>query len=61
MDPWLLKILERLRKARSPAELQAVLDDLEDHYDTFSGPGAELVEQLIAETQRRLAEDGGAG
>lgn len=60
MDPWLLKILERLKKARDAAELQSILDDLEDLYDAFSGPGAEVVDQLIAEAQRRLAElDGG--
>ncbi|MFN3593370.1 MAG: hypothetical protein ACK4TK_01640 [Thiobacillaceae bacterium] len=56
MDPWLLKILERLKKARDAAELQSILDDLEDLYDAFSGPGAEVVDQLIAEAQRRLAE-----
>ncbi len=56
MDPWLLKILERLKKARDAAELQGILDDLEDLYDAFSGPGAEVVDQLIAEAQRRLAE-----
>lgn len=56
MDPWLLKILERLQKARDAAELQGILDDLEDLYDAFSGPGAEVVDQLIAEVQRRLAE-----
>lgn len=58
MDPWLLNILERLKKARAASDLQAILDDLEDLYDAFSGPGAEVVEQLIAEAQRRLAEIG---
>ncbi len=61
MDPWLLKILERLKKARDAAELQSILDDLEDLYDAFSGPGAEVVDQLIAEAQRRLAEFDGGG
>lgn len=56
MDPWLLKILERLKQARDAAELQNILDELEDLYDAFAGPGAELVDQLIAEVQRRLAE-----
>ncbi len=58
MDPWLLHILERLKKARAASDLKAILDDLEDLYDAYSGPGAELVEQLIAKTQRRLAEIG---
>jgi propanediol dehydratase small subunit len=55
MDPWLLNIFDRLKSARSAGELQAILDDLEDQYDAFSGPGLEVVEQLIAETRRRLS------
>lgn len=55
MDPWLLKILDRLKSARNRGELQAILDDLEDQYDSFSGPGLELVDQLIEQTRRRLS------
>lgn len=55
MDPWLLSIFDRLKSARSAWELQAILDDLEDQYDAFSGPGLELIDQLIEETRRRLS------
>lgn len=56
MDPWLIKLVERLRQARSREQLQAVRDDLEDFYDAFAGPGEELVQQLLEEARRRLAE-----
>ena len=55
MDPWLLNILDRLKSARTPWELQTILDDLEDQYESFSGPGLELIDQLIEETRRRLS------
>lgn len=61
MDPWLLNLLERLKKEGDAAELQSVLDDLEDLSDAFSGPGAKAVDQLIAEARRRLAEHDGGG
>ena len=38
MDPWLLNILDRLKFARTPGELRTILDDLEDEYESFSGP-----------------------
>mgnify|MGYP005841392155 CR=1 FL=1 len=41
--------------ARSPGELQAILDDLENQYESFSGPGLEMVDQLIEEIRRRLS------
>lgn len=56
MDPWLLKILDRLKSARTRMELQAILDDLEDQYESFSGPGLEVIDQLLEETRRRLAD-----
>jgi len=55
MDPWLLNILDRLKSARTPGELRTILDDLEDQYESFSGPGLELIDQLIEETRRRLS------
>lgn len=55
MDPWLLSIFDRLKSARSAGELQAILDDLEDRYDAFSGPGLDLIDQLIEETRRKLS------
>lgn len=42
--------------ARTPGELQAILDDLEDQYASFLGPGLEMVDQLIGEIRRRLSE-----
>ncbi len=36
---WWVDLVERLRRARSPAEVNAVIDSLEDQYDVFSGPG----------------------
>lgn len=56
MDPWLLKILDRLKSARTRGELQAILDDLEDQYESFSGPGLDVVDQLIEEARRRLSD-----
>ncbi|MGQ9861453.1 MAG: hypothetical protein ACUVSD_05540 [Thiobacillaceae bacterium] len=41
--------------ARSPGELQAILDDLEDQYESFLGPGLEMVDQRIEEIRRRLS------
>lgn len=55
MDPWLLNILDRLKSARSAGELRAIFDDLEDQYESFSGPGLEMVDQLIEEIRRRLS------
>lgn len=56
MDPWLIEITARLRAARTHTDLQSVLDDLEDRFDAFSGPGEELVAQLMDEARRRLRE-----
>lgn len=53
-DEWLLKAARDLSKARSQSELMEVVDRLEDQYDAFSGPGLELVEQLLEEGRRRL-------
>ncbi|MCU0840741.1 MAG: hypothetical protein MUC79_03350 [Thiobacillaceae bacterium] len=56
MDPWLIKITDRLRAARTRNEIESVMDDLEDRFDAFSGPGEELVAQLMEEARRRLRE-----
>lgn len=61
MDPWLIKITDRLRAARTRNEIESVLDDLEDRFDAFSGPGEELVAQLMEEARRRLRELDAAG
>jgi hypothetical protein len=55
-DKWLMDLVEALRKARTRQQVQAVIDRLEDHYDVFSGPGEEMVDDLLAQARRRLAE-----
>ncbi len=59
MDPWLVDIAQRLGKARTRVEIEAILDELEDKYDAFSGPGEELVDQLLRAARERLARSGG--
>jgi len=54
MDPWLLNIFDRSKSARTVGELQAILDDLQDHYDASSGPALEGGERLIEAIRRRL-------
>jgi hypothetical protein len=53
-DHWLMNLLESLRKARSREQILFVIDRLEDHYDAFSGPGLEMLEELLGEAQERL-------
>lgn len=56
MDPWLAKIVQRLKQAQSRAEIQSVIDDLDDRYDAFAGPGQEWIEQLLSEARNRLSQ-----
>lgn len=53
-DEWLLNLVRDLREARSRSALMDVLERLEDQYDAFSGPGQELIDQLLDEGRRRL-------
>jgi hypothetical protein len=53
-DKWLLDLAHALRHARTRAELNELIDRLEDQYDAFSGPGQEMAEQLLDEARRRL-------
>ncbi len=55
-DLWLTDLMEALRKAPTRAQLVAIIDRLEDHYDAFSGPGQEMVDSLLDQARRRLAE-----
>lgn len=55
-DKWLMTLMEALRKACGRQQVQDVIDRLEDHYDVFSGPGEEMVDNLLAQARRRLAE-----
>ena len=55
-DQWVVDLVEGLRKARRVDQVEAIIDRLEDHYDAFSGPGQEMLEDLLAQARRRLAE-----
>lgn len=55
-DRWLMNLMEALGKARARHQILAVIDRLEDHYDAFSGPGQEMLDDLLAEARRRLEE-----
>jgi hypothetical protein len=55
-DWWVHEWVDALRQARTPLEIQALIDRLEDHYDAFSGPGQDLIEDLLAQARRRLKE-----
>ena len=54
-DKWLIDLGERVRRSRDPRELRDLIERLEDHYDAFSGPGQEQVEQLLGAARARLA------
>lgn len=53
-DKWLVDLVQVLRRARTRAEVVDVIERLEDQYDAFSGPGQELVDELLDEARRRL-------
>lgn len=53
-DEWLLNLVRDMRNARTRSELMDVMERLEDQYDAFSGPGQELMDQLLDEGRRRL-------
>lgn len=53
-DEWLLNLVREMRNARTRSELMDVMERLEDQYDAFSGPGQELMDQLLDEGRRRL-------
>ena len=55
-DQWVVDLVEGLRKAGRVEQVEAIIDRLEDHYDAFSGPGQEMLEDLLAQARRRLAE-----
>lgn len=54
MDKWLLDLVDRLNQARARGEVMQVIDRLEDGYDTFAGPGEELVAQPLEQTRAKL-------
>lgn len=53
-DKWLTDLVRDIRQARTQAELTDIVDRLEDRYDAFSGPGQDLVDQLLDEARQRL-------
>jgi hypothetical protein len=36
-------------------QVRDIIERIEDQYDAFSGPGEELIEQLLDSARRRLA------
>ena len=54
VDPWIIEQSERLRAARHPAEVRAIIELLEDRYDAFAGPGEELIDRLLEAARRQL-------
>jgi acyl carrier protein phosphodiesterase len=55
-DKWVTDVVNDLRRARTRVDLLDVMERIEDRYDAFSGPGQELMDQLLEEARRRLAE-----
>ncbi|MEW6678247.1 MAG: hypothetical protein AB1421_10035 [Pseudomonadota bacterium] len=53
-DWWVHEWMEALNKARNSAEIEDLIEQLEDRYDAFSGPGQDLVDDLLAQARRRL-------
>jgi acyl carrier protein phosphodiesterase len=53
-DKWVTDVLNDLRRARTRVDLLEVMERIEDRYDAFSGPGQELMDQLLEEARRRL-------
>lgn len=56
MDRWLQDLVDRLNRARTRDEVMRIIDQLEDGYDAFSGPGEEWVAQLLEKARQRLDE-----
>ncbi len=55
-DHWLIDLAEKVRRAKTQAQMMEIIDRLEDHYDAFAGPGQELIEDLLVQARRRLHE-----
>jgi hypothetical protein len=53
-DEWLVDLVHDLRHAGSRAQVMEVIERLEDQYDAFSGPGQELMDQILDEARGRL-------
>jgi hypothetical protein len=53
-DKWLVDLVHALRQARTRDEVMDVMERMEDRYDAFSGPGQELMDELLDEARRRL-------
>jgi hypothetical protein len=54
-DKWVVDVARELRQARTRADLLEVMERIEDQYDAFSGPGQDLMDQLLEDVRRRLA------
>lgn len=54
-DKWLADLSDELRRSRNPMQVRDIIERIEDQYDAFSGPGEELIEQLLDSARLRLA------
>jgi len=54
-DKWFTDMNEELRRSRNPMQVRDIIERIEDQYDSFSGPGEELIDQLLQAARRRLA------
>lgn len=54
-DRWLTDMNDELRRSRNPMQVRDIIERIEDQYDSFSGPGEELIDQLLLAARRRLA------
>jgi hypothetical protein len=53
-DKWVTDVVNDLRRARTRGDLLDVMERIEDRYDAFSGPGQDLMDELLEEARRRL-------
>lgn len=54
-DSWLIDLNRELHQARNPQQVQDIIERIEDQYDSFEGPGQELVDQMLAAARQRLS------
>jgi len=54
-DWWVHEWVEALARAKTAGEIQDLIEQMEDRFDAFSGPGEDLVEALLVQARKRLA------
>jgi hypothetical protein len=53
-DKWLVDLVHDLRHACTRDQVISVMERLEDQYDAYSGPGQEMMDELLDEARRIL-------